>query len=201
MGFSIGRFIGSIAPFLGASVGGPLGAAVGLGVSSALAEPARPAGRALTPAQAPQVAVRPTSVVPTTNRLSFAALPSTTSIAGFSATPLLRGAAQIATGFGLSELFDSNGGGGGRSKISQILAQARQTFGAGVTKRKIIAAAKTCGIDVASATFGIDARDVCTVIIAGAGRRRRGVSAADIRRTRRTIRFVNSLRKDLKKIK
>lgn len=200
MGFSIGRFIGSIAPAIGGLFGGPVGAIVGAGIGSALNEPERPVGRALAPAQQRQLPVAPTSVVPTAvNRIPFAALPTTTrlpSLAGFGG-PLVRGAAALATGFAVSDFF---GNGNGRSQISIILAKARQTFGPGVTKRKIIAAAKACGIDVAAGTFGLDPREICVVIIAGSGRRRRGISAADVRRTRRTIRFVNSVRKDLKKL-
>lgn len=195
MGFSIGRFIGSIAPGIGAILGGPVGAILGAGVAGALNEPARPIGRVTTPA-APQPPVSPTSVGPTVQPQAFR-FPSVQT-ASFS--PLVRGAAQIATGFGLSEFFNGGNGCPPRTELQLILAQARANV-RGATKRKIIAAAKACGIDIAAGTFGLDPRQICLVIVTGAGRRRRGISAADVRRTRRTIRFVNSLRKDLKKLK
>jgi len=67
-----------------------------------------------------------------------------------------------------------------------------------VTRNKIIEASKACGLEVAANTFGLDMREVCLVVVKGRTRRRRGVSAADIRRTKRTINFASKIRKDLK---
>jgi len=195
MGFSIGRLIGSIAPGLGGILGGIPGAILGQGISAALTPPPKLVGRQTSPA-APAPVVAATSVTP----FPQATFSPSGGRRGFAASPVIRGAAAGGVGaaivdFGLG-FFDGNGG----SEISDVLATARSNV-RGATKKKIIAAAKACGIDTAAATFGLDPRQVCLVIVSGAGRRRRGVSAADIRRTKRTLRFVSSLRKDLKKIK
>jgi len=197
MGFSIGNLIGSIAPALGGILGGTPGFILGSGISAALApSPPSPVGRATAPAAAPPPAQFATSTVPSPQSFfpgSFAQ--------GFAA-PVLRGVGQAAGGaaaFNFIDEFFSSNGNGGKSQLSQILARARQAS-PGATKKKIIAAAKACGIDTAAGTFGLDVRQVCLVIVSGGSRRRRGISAADIRRTKRTIRFASNLRKDLKKL-
>lgn len=88
--------------------------------------------------------------------------------------------------------------GGNGESVSDILKLAREETGRSVTKNKIIDAAKACGIDLAASTFGISKDQVCIVIVAGRSRRSRGISAADIRRTRRVIRFNKGLTKQLK---
>lgn len=88
----------------------------------------------------------------------------------------------------------------GVSLLSEILFRAKESTGRRVTKREIIQAAKVCGIELAAQSFGLSEIDICRVIAAGAPRRRRGISAADMRRTRSTIRKVNTIRKDLKQL-
>ena len=87
--------------------------------------------------------------------------------------------------------------GGNGTELSEILKEARENV-RGATKNKIIDAAKNCGIQLAASTFGISENNVCVVIVNGRSRRRRGISAADIRRTKRVIRFNKRLTKDLK---
>jgi len=196
MGFNVGRFIGAIAPFVGGAIAGPMGATIGAGVSAALLRPT-PAPAPL-PARtvAPQQALRSTSgltslvpvpmsrfQVPVFRPRQPAALTARTAVEA------------VGIGGALMSFF------GGEDSISEILNQARQTFGRGVTKNKIIDAAKVCGIGQAADTFGISESQVCRVIVAGRTRRRRGISAADIRRTRRTLRTVKSIRSDLKAIR
>ncbi len=106
---------------------------------------------------------------------------------------------DVGVGLGLSTLPSIfSGGGNGQNPISVILAKARAATGGPVTRNKIIEAAKACGLEVAGQTFGLDIREVCLVVVKGRTRRRRGVSAADIRRTKRTIGFASKIRKDLK---
>lgn len=196
MGFNIGRFIGSIAPAVG-SIFGPAGTAVGVGVSAALAPSPSPAaaatvGRATQPGPVsigPTVRPQfqgggfgPTSVVP--QLAALGRLPS-----------VIR---DIGTGIGLSQLPTLFGGDNGKNPISVILAKARAATGGPVTRNKIIEASKACGLETAASTFGLDIREVCLVVVRGRTRRRRGVSAADIRRTKRTINFASKIRKDLK---
>lgn len=197
MGFNIGRFIGAIAPTVGGYIGGPIGGLIGEGVAAGFEEEktvsAATTGRNTQPGPistkvspdrqfsgGPQV--KPTSIVPTSESL----------------------AGRIGRiGKGPGELFLSppgpgNGGGYRRSPVGNILAKARAATGGPVTRNKIIDAAKTCGLEMAANTFGLDVREVCQVVVKGRTRRRRGVSAADIRRTKRTIHFASKIRKDLK---
>ncbi len=200
MGFNIGRFIGSIAPTLGKAVGtafggivgGQLGGAVGTGVQQGLvAEPE--AIRIATVGRATQ----PSAVFGGLGGPQFSGggtfLPSSIGpVASLGA--IGRGAAILSPLLTIPFL----GGGNGKNPIQVILAKARAATGGPVTRNKIIDAAKACGLETAAATFGIDLREVCLVIVKGRTRRRRGVSAADIRRTKRTINFASKVRKDLK---
>jgi len=197
MGFSIGRFLGSIAgPIIGLATGNP---ALGLAITGASA-----AGFADQPAQAATIGRAtqpgPVSTGPSPNP-QFGGFPfAPTSVAPSVRTAGLGGAIirQIpgaVLGAGAQSLF---GNGAGRSPISEILARARAATGGPVTRNKIIDAAKACGLETAASTFGLDVRQVCLVIVKGRTRRRRGVSAADIRRTKRTIGFASKIRKDLK---
>lgn len=87
------------------------------------------------------------------------------------------------------------------SVVGEILAIASQNTGRRVTKRMIIEAAKFCGIATAASNFGLSEGEVCTIVISRRRRRSRGISAADVRRTRATLRKVGTLRKQLKAIK
>jgi hypothetical protein len=197
MGFSIGRFLGAIAPIVGGLVAGPAGAAIGgavsVGIAGSSPSAAAATGRATQPgpisnqvaAIDPQFAggFQPSSIAPT--MASLARLPA-----------VVR---DVGVGLGLGSLPSLFGGGNGqRSPISTILAKARAATGGPVTRNKIIDAAKTCGLEIAANTFGLEVREVCLVVVKGRTRRRRGVSAADIRRTKRTIHFASKVRKDLK---
>ena len=197
MGFSIGKFIGSIAPVLGTALGGPLGGALGLGISAGFAPSPAPApapipARAVTP-QGPQFQPSQfTSVSPVAN-------PFNVQRRRVAFLPAARIAAPAAAGLGgavMGAIF-----GTGEESVGDILRQARESFGRGVTKNKIINAAKFCGIESAAETFGLAPTQLCKIIVSGRSRRRRGISAADIRRTRRTLRTVKSIRADLKSIR
>ncbi len=200
MGFSIGSFIGAIAPAIGAAFG-PIGAAIGGAVGAGFA-PAPTAvsvvGRQTQPSmQFPQ---QMSSVVPvpvSVPRIGFAGTrqPGT---AGFGVQRRRVGLTG-AVARGALGLFGSGVGTG--LVVSEILQRARENSGQRVTRNKIIDSAKACGIELTADTFGLSESDVCKVIVAGRSRRRRGVSAADVRRTKRTLRFVRTIKKDLKGIK
>lgn len=207
MGFSIGRFLGKIAgPIIGAIIPGPLGGVIGGAISAGVGG-ASPPGRVTTPPPAPATVTTTQTVPFAAPTRSFQSSPTRfrgpTSFVGGGGTDLLlrgaRGLGKAAGGAALVEGALNLFGGGSGDAISEILAQARQNV-RGATKNKIIAAAKVCGISLAAETYGLSDTQICQVIVAGRTRRRRGISAADIRRTKRTIRFVSSLRKDLKKV-
>ncbi len=81
-----------------------------------------------------------------------------------------------------------------------ILAQAR-AFSPGATAKKIVRSARQCGIELSAATFGLGVLDVCFLIAQPASRRARGISAADLRRTRSTLRKVANIQHDLGHLK
>lgn len=203
MGFSIGRFLGKVAgPIIGALVGGPTGAILGAGLTAGLTRPSTPIGRQLAPVAIPVAAPAMTSVVPTP--------------AGGVSTVVNLGGGQgfAANGFGVQRRRVGFVGGAARAiapffgagvlaggVISEVLQRARENTGQRVTKNKIIDSAKFCGIELTADTFGLSESDVCKVIVAGRSRRRRGISAADVRRTKRTLRFVRTIRADFKKVR
>lgn len=200
MGFSIGSFLGSVAPFIGAALGGPIGGAIGTGVAAALAPAPRSVavvGRQTQPVA--QGAAATTSVVPVAGGVNISFVGNgRNGTAGFGVqrrrVGFVSGAARaVAPFFG--------GGVVAGTIIGDILRISRESTGQRVTRNKIIDAARACGIELAADTFGISESDVCKVIVAGRSRRRRGVSAADIRRTKRTLRFVRSIKKDLKAVR
>jgi len=202
MGFSIGSVLGGLLPIVGGIFGGPVGAAIGGAVGAGFAKPTAAApivGRQTQPAVTVPQAM--TSIVPVPQfaaggggiNISFGnGGRQARTFAGGGGDRTLRGG--VLTQFGRAV-----GVGGG--PIAEILADARAFTGGPVTKNAIIASAKVCGIDITSDTFGLTDGDVCRVIVAGRTRRRRGISAADIRRTKRTIGFVKRLTKDLKAVK
>jgi len=203
MGFSIGRLLGKIAgPIIGGLIGGPAGAIIGGGITAGFTKPPAPFGRQLAPVAIPVAAPAMTSVVPTP--------------AGAVTTVVNLGAGQgfAANGFGVTRRRVGFVGGAARAiapffgagvgagfVISDILQRARENSGQRVTKNKIIDSAKHCGIELTADTFGLSESDVCKVIVAGRSRRRRGISAADVRRTKRTLRFVRTIRADFKKVR
>lgn len=210
MGFNIGGLLGGIGDLVGTVFGGSAGGQLlggGLKIASQALTPAgSPPGRATTPAQTVQQARPGTETVP----VSVASLGRPFSPAPFRAPSnrfggrpnlqLALGGKAVTAGVGLGAMaLEGVSGmfGGSASPISDILKEARSNV-KGATKNKIIAAAKTCGIELAAETYGLDEKQVCILIVHGRTRRSRGISGADIRRARRVIRFNKRLTKDLK---
>lgn len=200
MGFNIGSLIGAVAPALGAVIGGPPGAAIGsmIGAGAQAMDPPRAQAAIGRQTQPGPVSVSATSVVPPTSMLAMPPVSQAApSMAMASTLPqVIRRGTEFALGTGLGYML--NGNGNGKTPLQQILARARAATGGPVIRNKIIDAAKTCGLSTAAQTFGISVQDVCQVVVRGRTRRRRGISAADIRRTKRTIYFASKIRKDLK---
>ena len=200
MGFSIGSFLSGILPAVG-SIFGPVGAAIGGALGAGFA-PA-PRAQAVVGRQTQPVMIAPsalTSVVPVPvniPRVSFGG--ASQRFAGGGGTRTLTGGIVGQVGRLAGGMFGAGVAAG--TIVSEILQRARENSGQRVTKNKIIDSARACGIELTAQTFGISETDVCKVIVAGRSRRRRGVSAADVRRTKRTLRFVRSIKKDLKAVR
>jgi len=82
--------------------------------------------------------------------------------------------------------------------IAELLFKATNNTGRRVTAQQVRDAVTHCGIALAADMFGLSESEICTIVIAKKRRRRRGISAADIRRTRSTIRKVHNISHDLR---
>jgi len=93
--------------------------------------------------------------------------------------------------------------GGGTRTVTrkQFILMTARAANPGATAKKIIRSARECGIELAAATFGLTVLDVCFLIAQPPSRRSRGISAADMRRTRSTIRKVLTISHDLTALK
>ena len=91
--------------------------------------------------------------------------------------------------------------GGGRETISEIRVQASENVGKRVTYQRIVDAARHCGLSIAADMYGLSTEQVCRVVVERPRRRRRGISAANIRTTKRVLRQVGTLQRDLAAIK
>jgi len=187
MGFSIGGFLSSIAPAIGGALLGPVGSVIGRGIQVGLSGGGigSPVGtvRAATPDTGSGSSFGPTTVA---GRLAATQAQLRIPIPRIPAMP--RGTGPFI-------------GGTVVGTIGEILFRAREFTGGPVSARKIRDAAKNCGLDIAASMFGISVEDVCRVVIARGSRRRRGISASDLRRTRSTIRKINNMRKSLKTLR
>jgi len=82
--------------------------------------------------------------------------------------------------------------------LGELLFKASNNTGRRVTARQVRDAVTHCGINLAATMFGLTQLEVCTIIISKRRRRSRGISAADLRRTRSTIRKVHNISHDLR---
>ena len=120
------------------------------------------------------------------------AFPTATSIG-----PLAMAGGPVVSRVGPAIRFGLGAGAAGVT-ISDILRRARENTGRPVSSRIIRDSVRVCGIETTASTFGLTTTEVCQVAISTGRRRARGISAADMRRTRSTIRKVTGLQKQLK---
>lgn len=187
MGFSIGGFLGAIAPAVG-SLFGPVGSIIGRGISGGLA--GKPVGQFVGDP-------RPAGAARNGGGSQFG--PTTVAIRGL---PVPRFPTPRGPGVPLPIPIPGLGrrDGGPTTRLGEILERARDATGGPVSSRKIREAVRGCGLDTAASMFGLSVEDVCFVFIQRR-RRRGGISATDLRRTRSTIRKINNMRKSLKTLR
>jgi len=89
-------------------------------------------------------------------------------------------------------------GGAAVGIIAELLRLSRERTGRPASSRKIREAARVCGIALAAQTFQLSESEICTIIVSTGRRRARGISAADLRRTRSTLRKVHNIQHDLR---
>ncbi len=120
---------------------------------------------------------------------------------GIAAAPIVARAVGVPVpAFLQQEAAAGRVGGGGVRTVSrrQLILMTARSLSPGATAKKIIRSAKECGIELAAQTFGLSVLDVCFLLAQPASRRSRGISAADMRRTRSTIRKVTTIQQSLK---
>jgi len=200
------EFIGGA---LGGAIGGPLGAAVGSRLGGAVIRGAT----STAPISAQTAGLG--GFVPTQGGfvgggdagMTFAPVDIARTVAPF-ALPIAR---EFARGFlergpnvpnGAGSLVTIPAPGGqvvckpvSRREIILLTAKAHSP---GATARKIVRAAKECGMEVAAAMHGLPILDVCFLVINVPRRRAKGISARDMRTTNRTLRGINRVRKNAK---
>lgn len=172
MGFSIGRFLGKIAgPIIGGLFGGPAGAALGSAVTAGFT--------------GPQTVSIPSQIGPTARGFGTTGFDVTrrrVGLTGLAARGVLGTALVVGT-------------------IAELLFRARENTGRTVTRQKVVDAVKHCGIILAAEMFGLSETEICQIVISKGRRRGRGISAADMRRTRSTIRKVHNITHDLQRLR
>lgn len=79
------------------------------------------------------------------------------------------------------------------SMIRNILARASATIGKRITRKNAVALVKRIGLEAAALALGISILEMAQVVASAPTRRARGISGGDMKRTRRTLRKINSL--------
>lgn len=113
----------------------------------------------------------------------------------FGVTRRLVGTAMIPAAGSLARGAGALAGG-----IVTLLALSRDRTGRPTSRAKVMAAVKHCGISLAADLFALSEVEICEIIVSKGRRRGRGISAADLRRTRSTIRKVHNIAADLKRL-
>ena len=94
-------------------------------------------------------------------------------------------------GAGITGLF--SGGDRGPTALQRIKADA----GRNITRRQIIAMARTCGLDQTASMLNTSMENVCELVSKGMPRRGRGISSRDMARTRSTLGKLNTMQRSL----
>lgn len=87
-----------------------------------------------------------------------------------------------------------------RTMIQGLLSLATATIGKRVTSASVLSLVRELGLVSAAAALGLSAVEVAQIIAAKPRRRRRGITAAQIATTRRTIRKVTSIQRALAEV-
>ncbi len=167
MGFSIGRFLGSIAqvaaPILGAVIGGPAGALLGTAVAGGISAGFGPTASQVGP-------------VPLLSSVAFPRIPS---LPGPTVTPT-----------GAIVPFIAGGAG---ALIRALLARASAFIGNRVSRDRVLSLVRDLGLAATAAALGLSVVEVAQIIAARPRRRRRGITASQLATTKATIRRVHSI--------
>lgn len=194
MGFSIGSIIGAAGNALTGGISGALTAGISsiFGGSSRGALPLGvPSGVRIRKGnhRGPGTVdpnVGPSSFIADPRGSRFLTQPDFPQVSQFGTFGLTRGTALAVQGAGA---------------LAMLFALSRERTGQPVNRKKVAAAVRHCGIGLAADLFQLSETEICRIVISRGRRRGRGISAADLRRTRSTIRKVKNISRDLASIK
>ena len=161
---------------IGSLLGGAASIAGGL-IGGPVGGAVAAAGGLLSRSLAPQPALAPTAVAVQAPRIGGTQT-------GPSATPVVGSAIAVA----------------GRTLVAGLLSMAGVTLGRRVTASSVLALVRELGLVAAAGALGLTAVEVAQIIAARPRRRRRGITAAQIATTRRTIRKVTSIQRALAEV-
>ena len=80
--------------------------------------------------------------------------------------------------------------------LQVVNACAKAKTGRGISKKRLKAMARTCGLAETAATIGCSIQAVC-LVVSSPTRRRTGISSADMRKTRSTVRKLKTMYKSI----
>lgn len=170
MGFSIGRFLGSIARTV-VSAAVPI---IGPAISSAFERPTRAQQIFQPPMRAPLPAPSPL--------LLPVGLPAGAFRFGSQIGPTVQRAGALVP-------FVA----GARGLIAVLLGRASASIGSRITSARVLSLVRDLGLAAAAAALGLTAIEVAQILAAKPKRRRRGITASQLATTKATIRRVHSI--------
>lgn len=87
-----------------------------------------------------------------------------------------------------------------RQGISALLSLAGAKIGRRITRSNAVGLVKRIGLEAAAIALGLSIAEMATVVASAPTRRARGISASDVKRTKRTLRKINSIACQLKDV-
>ena len=85
-----------------------------------------------------------------------------------------------------------------RGAISALLKLASMKIGRRMTRASAVSLVKRIGIEAAALALGLSIVEMASIVASAPSRRSRGISASDVKRTKRTLRKINSIACQLK---
>ena len=86
---------------------------------------------------------------------------------------------------------------GVRGLIAGLLGRASAAIGKRMTRQSVVALINSLGLTAAAAALGLSVEEAAQIFASTPKRRRRGISARDIRTTKRVVGFTRRLQHDL----
>ena len=85
-----------------------------------------------------------------------------------------------------------------RGAIAAMLKLASAKIGRRITRSSVVSLVKRIGLQAAALALGLSVAEMASIVASAPARRARGISASDVKRTKRTLRKINSIACQLK---